>query len=152
MLQLVICSLGTHFHCFLEEKLQVREMFTQVVQGTHLLQVVCSWVGAQGPLLSSVMSPSDLLQLLADGSRHHQVGSASLRSDWYCRLLVFRFLYPPGPWLEGVEGRCAGAAPPGYHSFSCLEGTLELFHFKGSKMSRLSDLGSGSTIHELKHT
>ena len=40
----------------------------------------------------------------------------------------------------------------GSHGFSHLEGTLELFHFKGAKVSLVSGLGNGFTIHEFKRT
>ena len=40
----------------------------------------------------------------------------------------------------------------GFHGFSYLEGTLELFHFEGVKVSLLLGLGNGSTIPEFKHT
>ena len=66
--------------------------------------------------------------------------------------LFSRFLGAPH-LLEGVEGQIDGRGQPpvtifceNFHGLSYLEGTLELFHFKGVKVSLLSDLGNGSTV------
>ena len=64
-----------------------------------------------------------------------------------------------GSWLEGVGGRVSGCRQhlvpifrESFPGFSCLEGTLGLFHFRGAKVSLRFSLGNGSTIQEFRGT
>lgn len=78
--------------------------------------------------------------------------------------------YLVGRWFSGIlgtprfqTGRDVGSgqqgqAAPGYlfrenfDGFSFLEGTLELFHFKGAKISLFLGLGNEPIVHEFKCT
>lgn len=56
--------------------------------------------------------------------------------------------------MEGVEGQAGGWKQhlvtvfyEGFCGFSYLDGMLELFHIKGAKVTLLSGLGNGSSMH-----
>lgn len=74
-----------------------------------------------------------------------------------CGLLVlWDFRYPPFPDGRDVGSGQQGQAAPGYlfcenfHGFSFLKGILELFHFKGVKISLFLGLGNEPIVHEFK--
>ena len=80
--------------------------------------------------------------------------SISLSSRLILRATVSSgFQLYPASWLGGVEGPNSGCKQhlvtifcERFKDFSYLEGTLELFHFKGTEVSFLSSYGNGSSF------
>ena len=81
------------------------------------------------------------------------MASAPLRGEQGLRAAGFSgFRMHLGSWLEGRSwvSECKQQLGPIFHEsfpgFSSLEGTLELFHFKGTEVSFLSSCGNGNSF------